>query len=62
MQKKTKQNLVLGVPTFGEGEGGSTWLGQNPNFFIILEEIFALMGWHHNLTGNICFDGLAVVP
>ena len=22
--------LVLGVPTFGEG---STWLGQNPNFF-----------------------------
>ena len=23
--------LVLGVPTFGEG--GSTWLGQNPKFF-----------------------------
>ena len=25
--------LVLGVPTFGDGEGGSTWLGQNPKFF-----------------------------
>ena len=24
--------LVLGVPTLGEG-GGSTWLGQIPNFF-----------------------------
>ena len=31
--KKTSIFLVLGVPTFGEGEGGSTWLGQNPNFF-----------------------------
>ena len=25
--------LVLGVPTLGEGEGGSTWLGQIPKFF-----------------------------
>ena len=25
--------LVLGVPTFDEGGGGSTWLGQNPKFF-----------------------------
>ena len=31
MQKKHHFFLVLGVPTFGEG--GSTWLGQNPKFF-----------------------------
>ena len=32
MQKKhQKKNLVVGVPTFGEGEGSSR-LGQNPKF------------------------------
>ena len=31
MQKKHNFFLVLGVPTFGEG--GATWLGQNPKFF-----------------------------
>ena len=25
--------LVLGVPTYGEGGGGSTWLGQKTKFF-----------------------------
>ena len=32
MQKKTKQNLVLGVPTFGEGGGGRPGWDKIPNF------------------------------